>query len=368
MMSKPVAADGPKPKKSQLSQQDVPAYSLKETLRLAQALSDELAKKPSSPLQVAAAINLQPTTAKFRMLASASSAYGLTEGSAWAEKISLTPLGRRSVSPTTEGDDALAQREALMRPRVEREFLTHYSGSKWPREDIGRNVLEEMGVPTDQTSRALNLIHENANAHGLLTLISGAEFVNLEKGTASVPAHIDDEAILEDEVLVPAAGLETGTSELTAPAPPSQPDKDNKRVFITHGKKRDIVQQMKVLLEYGEFEPVVAMDKQAGAVTLSDKVIDEMRACSAAIIHVNVENKLIDAEGQEHQKLNDNVLIEIGAALALYGHNFILLVESGAKLPSNLDGLYQVRYSGEGLDHESTMALLKAFAGFRQSA
>ena len=363
-MSAATSSESPKSKKSQLSQQDVPAYTLNETLRLARALSDELAKKPSSPLQVAAAINLQPTTAKFRMLASASSAYGLTEGSAWAEKISLTPLGKRAVSPTSEGDDILAQRESLMRPRVQREFLTRYSGNKWPRQDIGRNVLEEMGVPTEQTSRALDLIHVNATNHGLLTLISGAEFVNLEERAISTPVE-EVNAVTEDEngLLDLDEGVDTA-----APTPPVIAKAENKRVFITHGKKRDIVKQIKVLLEYGEFEAVVAMDNQAGAVTLSDKVIDEMRSCSAAIIHINVENKLIDADGQEHQQLNDNVLIEIGAALALYGHNFILLVEDGAKLPSNLDGLYQVRYSGEGLDHESTMALLKAFAGFRQAS
>ena len=63
--------------------------------------------------------------------------------------------------------------------------------------------------------------------------------------------------------------------------------------------------------------------------------------------------------------LNPNVLIEIGAAMALYGRAFILLVERGVVLPSNLQGLYEVRYEGDGLDHQSTMALLEAFASFK---
>jgi hypothetical protein len=33
--------------------------------------------------------------------------------------------------------------------------------------------------------------------------------------------------------------------------------------------------------------------------------------------------------------LNPNVLIEIGAAMALYGRRFILLVKAGTRLPSN---------------------------------
>jgi len=51
--------------------------------------------------------------------------------------------------------------------------------------------------------------------------------------------------------------------------------------------------------------------------------------------------------------LNPNVLIEIGAALALYGKRFILLVEEGTDLPSNLQGLYQARYSGGKLDYDA---------------
>ena len=75
--------------------------------------------------------------------------------------------------------------------------------------------------------------------------------------------------------------------------------------------------------------------------------------------------KLIDGSGKEHKMLNQNVLIEIGAAMALYGRKFILLVETGATLPSNLQGLYEVRYAGEKLDYDATMKLLKAFSDFR---
>ena len=51
--------------------------------------------------------------------------------------------------------------------------------------------------------------------------------------------------------------------------------------------------------------------------------------------------------------------------MALYGRKFILLVEKGASLPSNLQGLYEVRHEGGKLDYESTMKLLKAFNDFR---
>jgi predicted nucleotide-binding protein len=69
---------------------------------------------------------------------------------------------------------------------------------------------------------------------------------------------------------------------------------------------------------------------------------------------------LVDKEGAAHEIVNPNVLIEIGAAMALYGRRYILLVRSGVELPSNLQGLYEVRYKGDVLDGEATIKLLEA--------
>jgi predicted nucleotide-binding protein len=58
-------------------------------------------------------------------------------------------------------------------------------------------------------------------------------------------------------------------------------------------------------------------------------------------------------------------LIEIGAALALYKRNVVLLVQQGLHLPSNLQGLYRCEYTGNKLDYEATMKLLKTFSQFK---
>ena len=86
----------------------------------------------------------------------------------------------------------------------------------------------------------------------------------------------------------------------------------------------------------------------------------EMRSCSAAIIHVTAEQVLFDKDGTEQVVLNPNVLIEIGAAMALFGKRFILLVRDGVKLPSNLQGLFEVRYSSDQLDGDATIRLLES--------
>ena len=92
-----------------------------------------------------------------------------------------------------------------------------------------------------------------------------------------------------------------------------------------------------------------------------------MRECHAGIIHIEEEKSFIDAEGNPHKMLNENVLIEIGAAIALYGDRIILLCQKGITLPSNLQGLYRCNYEGDKLDYEATMKLLKTFNSFKMA-
>jgi hypothetical protein len=92
-----------------------------------------------------------------------------------------------------------------------------------------------------------------------------------------------------------------------------------------------------------------------------------MRECGAGVIHIDSEETLLDKDGNERRVLNENVLIEIGAAMALYDGRFILLVQKGVRMPSNLQGLYRVEYDGTKLDYDATMKLLKAFSDFRRA-
>jgi len=88
--------------------------------------------------------------------------------------------------------------------------------------------------------------------------------------------------------------------------------------------------------------------------------MNDMRTCGAAIIHVKEDMTLRDNDREEHKVLNPNVLIEIGAAMALYGRRLILLDKEGNVLPSNLQGLYEIRYAGATLDGDATIRLLEA--------
>lgn len=317
-------------------------------------------------------MGMLPTSGTFRTLTGASVAYGLTEGGAQADEIALSDLGRRVVAPTHEGDDIAAKREALVKPRVVREFLDKYDSAQLPRNDIGRNVLETMGVPESATERTLKLIVDSAGELGLLTEIHGKRLVNLKSaGVAPKPVaedvlHDEDEDLSQEAARGEVKQPEDDAVELGGAPHTGVERRDNRKVFISHGKNRKIVEQVKELLAFGDFEPVVSVEKETTSKPVPDKVIDDMRECGAGIINVGSERKVIDQQGEEHVILNQNVLIEIGAAMALYEGRFILLVESGVELPSNLQGLYQVRYEGEELGGDATIKLLKAFNDFKK--
>lgn len=139
---------------------------------------------------------------------------------------------------------------------------------------------------------------------------------------------------------------------------------DNRRMFITHGKDKKILGQLKQLVSYGKFEPVIAVEHETGAVPVPEKFMSDMRTCASALIHVSADRNFQTQDGNPVRLINENVLIEIGAAMALYGKNFVLLVEEDVELPSNLQGLYTCRYEGNELTWGAGMKLLEALSTF----
>jgi len=284
----------------------------------------------------------------------------------------LTNLGKRLVAPEAEGEDLAARREAILRPKVLRDFFERYRRAKFPNDVIAGNVLKSMSLPADRVEAGLEIIKDNGRYAGIIRETPTGPFINLD--SPGVPAPTATPEFPEQSALdvTEAASAETATNAATTPAKPEPPAlaaaaltaKAN-RVFISHGKQKAIVVQIKELLTFGSFDPVVSVEREATAIPVPEKVFEDMRSCSAGVIHVGAEGKYLDKDGTELTKLNDNVLIEIGAAMALYGKKVILLVERGVTLPSNLQGLYRCDFEGDKLEYDSTMKLLKTFSQFR---
>lgn len=356
-------------RRPRVSQADVPRIPLSQALRVPRALADHYAKQPAKPLDVAAALDMSPTSGPFRELCGAAVGYGLTDGGPNATQIGLTSVGSRVVAPLEEGDDLAALRQAVLVPSVQKQFLEKYDGNALPAEHIAMNVLEALGVPREAVTRVFGVIVQNAEHVGFLKKIKDKTYVDLAAQPTSAPAAVaaavptDDVWNLGDGEVSPEEQLVNDRQPDSVPAPIR-----SRKVFVSHGKSKRVVEQLKELLQFGDFEPIVSVERESVSKPVPQKVLDDMRTCAAGIIHVKPEERLMDPEGNERRILNQNVLIEIGAAMALYGDHFILLVEDGTTLPSNLQGLYEVRYSGDELGYEATMKVLKALNQFKSGS
>jgi hypothetical protein len=136
------------------------------------------------------------------------------------------------------------------------------------------------------------------------------------------------------------------------------------RAFISHGKNVAIVEQVETMLELADIKSEIAEDEETTAIPVPDKVFDAMRRCTAGIIVCSVEESHKDSSG--NYMLNDNVLIEIGAAFVLYEKRVVLLWDKRLPVPSNLQGLYRCEFEGDDLSWGAGMKLMKAIRDFKQ--
>lgn len=359
-------------KRAYISQSDIPNFSLEESLKIAQTLYDNFGSKGAAPHQVAIALGISPTSSTWNLLPGASIAYGLTKGGGKANEVTLTDLGKKIVAPEKDGEDDGAKIDACLKPRIIKEFFERYDRSKFPKDIIAKNVIVSMGVPKEKADEVYELILNNGKFVGIIQETKTGPFVFIDKSKLPPSQQTNDADSDKNqngdtdelpEELAKKLDLKKPTQQVALPTIPDFISKP--RVFISHGKNKKIVEQLKEILTFGQFEVVISVEKESTAIPVPEKVFTDMRECNAAVIHVEGELELLDKEGNVHHTINQNVLIEIGAAIALYGKRFVLLCESTLKLPSNLQGLYRCNYDGKELTYDATMKLLKAFNAFR---
>lgn len=376
---KPEEKKEDKVKGVRLRQTDIPACTLEDAIKVPQALWDDCGGKPTVSFQVANALNFSPTSSKWRYLSGAAVAYGLTNGAYNSKEISLTDLGRKIVAPTSEGENSSAIIISVLTPSVLNAFYNFYDGSKLPKDIIVKNKLYELGVPKEKTDEVYDLIIKNANFADFIKSTKGGDFIQIAEHK-DIEVHKNVQAVQsESDVIVsyeediePYEMPQELLDKMNIKAPTQEASADSfshsakPMVFITHGKNRKMVDQLKELLVFGQFEPVVSVERETTAIPVPDKVFNDMSKCQAGIIHIAEEQVFLDTEGKEHHKINENVLIEIGAAIAYYDKKVILLCQKNISLPSNLQGLYRCEYDGDQLDYTATMKLLKTFNEIRK--
>jgi len=109
----------------------------------------------------------------------------------------------------------------------------------------------------------------------------------------------------------------------------------------------------------------VAEKEETPAIPVPDKVFSAMRRCQAAVICVTADK---DNRGENGDyTINQNVLIEIGAAFVLYEKRVVLVWDTRLEVPSNLQGLYRCEFEGDELDVDAAMRLLSAVGKFKKA-
>jgi len=347
-----------------------PKFSLLESLEIAKAIINNNAGQPYDRLSLAESLRLSPGSSKFRMLITASTKFGLTIGSYASSKIELTPLAISIFKPQSDAEKKKALNRALFNVDFYEKIFNKYNKNKVPAKKHFKNTLErEFEIPQDDTEQCYNLIIQNAKELNILHKISGSSYINLELFGNHEVAEEEFTKTLENE------NSETVEGEIESPE--IEGSKVNKiisvadvkkitkpKVFIAHSKNKKILEQVKQILEFGQFEPVIAEEVETSAIPIPKKIFGLMRECNCAIINISADEqeKLAD----ESYKINENVLIEIGASFLMYDQKVILLVDKRMELPSNLQGLYRCEYEGNELSWDTGIKLTKVLQEFRK--
>jgi hypothetical protein len=184
----------------------------------------------------------------------------------------------------------------------------------------------------------------------------------IEAGPTAPTTELGETVEEDEDVEVEAEQQDEELPPTPPPAPPAAPEK--LRAFIAHGANMEIVDQVQTMLSLADIDSEVAESEETPAIPVPDKVLEAMRRCQAGIIAVSADERYKNESGD--YTINENVLIEIGAAFVLYDRRVVLLWDKRLPVPSNLQGLYRCEYEGDELSWSAGMKLMKAIQGFKR--
>ena len=296
---------------------------------------------------MAIALGLSPTSGGWRNLCGSSIAYGLTEGGYAAAQIALTELGRRIVAPEEDGDDAVAKREAIIRPRIMREFFEKYDRAKFPREDIAGNVLVGLGLPKERSEKAVKILSQNGKYAGVERETKTGAFVALD-GPSPTRSEVDAAKPVQASSDTDMVDTEDVGQKPLTPTTRTQDDQqtsqDPKQIFVAHGKNRRPLEDLKKILDKFRVPYKVAVDEPHVGRPISQKVAELMKSCSAGIFVFTKDEELRRSNDDLVWRPSENVVYELGAGSILWGKKIIILREKGVNFPSDFSDLGYITF------------------------
>ena len=379
-----------------------PRNSLKEALAVPRAIEhDNASKRYDTALLAKKSFNTTPRSSSFEVLLTSSERYGLTVGSSRAKAISLTAEGDAIVASSDESIRAANIRRALLTPKVFEEFFTRYDGKILPSEEILKVVLEqEFQVPKPYVYECYEVLMKNIADYDLLipfgdsrTVYLGklmkqagmpqppvveptAEQPPVEQPPVDQPPGVQPPGV-QPPVAEPKKGdekwggltdlLSTSGPPVPVATPPPEPAKiDVKvpRVFISHCKNKNILRQIKQMLDQGKVDRVISEEKETAATPLSDRVSGLMWDCNCAIINISADD---EKKEEETLEINENVIAEVWGAYLHYKKRVILVIDRRLKdkLPNSMQGLTAIFYEQNQISWTDGVRLQSALNEFR---
>jgi predicted nucleotide-binding protein len=338
-----------------------PRDSLKEALRVAEAIRKDGAGASLAVPLLANSMNLSRRSKDFESLLRSSERYGLTDGSIWSKEIVLKDLGRAIVAPTDDAMVGASLRTALLTPDLFAKFYGRYDQKSIPREAILKNVLEQnFGVRKTDIDECYILIMKNIDEQGLKLQQKNDTLLwldNLGKASSTQTQGTllevsEGEGQLEEAL--PSAAI-------PAAAPLSAPQKP-KQIFVAHGKNKKPLEQLKGILNQFKVTFKVAMEEPNKGKVIPQKVLDLMHECTSGIFIFTADEILTDSDGKQVIRPNDNVVFELGAGVALYGEKIVILREEGMTFGSDFESFVRISFSKDNLDAQG-LAIMKELIG-----
>lgn len=361
----------------------------------------------TSPEDAASLINYLKTKATGAQLAEAKATLGgtlldgrkLSAYEQWGlvsregDRLKLTERGRDLSRASEEGQRGIYRDilRSIGPYRMAIEWLFHQSIHSVTHVEVAAHwhdhVPDQLGTSNEHTIRDQALCFFGlAEAAGLGTykLGRGGNPTRLEASVDALGQFVgesglveDDQDYAEDELpnerlpstpdeIPPGRSVDETREEERPPAGlPATPALESTRVFISHSKNMDIVDQVKTMLEYANLDFEVAEEEETTAIPVPDKVFGAMRRCTSAVICVTTDDQLKNENGD--YGINQNVLIEIGAAFVLYDKKVLLVWDRRLRVPSNLQGLYRCEFEGNELSWGTGMKFMKGVNNFKKS-
>lgn len=315
-----------------------PALTYEECLSLANAIWEFASGQRIRRLTLFDQIGKSPESGTSRTLVTASSKYGLIDGSTQSEYIELTTMGAVATNPdSTLYEKAGANFElAIKRNEYLFNIYEQYKEMKVPSRQVVMDFLGEQGLDVENQQRCVDLFLVNAKFIGLIKVMSGTErIISIEhlledispdNSSSSAQAGIPKPV----ESTNPMANIEPNTIPLCD-------EWDRTCFYITPIGKEGSEQRMHADLFMGSIvEPALS---ELGFKIVRSDTINAAGLITSQIIEHIVKSKLVVADLSYH---NPNVFYELSLRHSL-GKPIIHLIRSNDNIPFDIHSFRTIK-------------------------